>query len=379
MLRKHLVVLSVLVALVIAPVLSSVVPSPAAAQSGERLRVVASFSILADVASNVAGDAADVESLMPVGTNPHTYAPSAQDVILLDEADMVLVVGINFEEGLLEVVEEAAGDKLVVVSSCVPVRPVFGEDMEDEDEDEEEEAEDNEAFVALCDGHYATVEAAFGMPVMMEGSEYLGPLYATHCAEHGDEDEDEGEEGEEGEEHHHAGCDPHVWMDPINVALWTLLVRDELSALDPANADIYAANAEAYLAELAVLDADVRAILDAVPDGNRFVVTNHLAFNYFTERYGLTLVGTVIPGASTTAEPSIDEVITLIETITDYDVPAIFTSLTVSDSLAREIADETGAEIASLYTGSLTNADGPADTYINYTIANATNMAEALQ
>lgn len=373
--RHRIVSLGIFAMLVVALLLGVVSPPPAA-QAQTRLRVVASFSILADVAANVAGDAADVESLMAVGSNPHTFVPSAQDVVTLDDADVVFIVGANFEEGLLPVLQEAAGDRVVVASDCVPVRPVFAGTVHDEGEgavDEPATPDADSALAVQCEAHHAAVETAFGLaPEEDDHHDTLGPLYAIDCGEH------EGEEAIEGE-HHHGTCDPHVWMDPVNAGLWTLAIRDTLSALDPANATLYAANADAYLAELAAMSAEVQAAVDAIPADRRYIVTDHLAFNYFAERYGLELVGVVIPGGSTTSEPSVQEVLDLIDTINAYQVPAIFTSETVNPDLAEQIAGETGVSIVSLYTGSLTGADGPASTYITYTLTNAARMAEALQ
>jgi ABC-type Zn uptake system ZnuABC Zn-binding protein ZnuA len=96
--------------------------SPAVQAQGKELHVIASTSILADVAANVAGSAASVESLLPIGANTHTAEPSAQDVARLSNADLVLVVGANYEETLLSVLEQAAGDKLVVAPACRSAR-----------------------------------------------------------------------------------------------------------------------------------------------------------------------------------------------------------------------------------------------------------------
>ena len=115
-----------------------------------------------------------------------------------------------------------------------------------------------------------------------------------------------------------AEADPHVWTDPVNVALWTLMIRDTLSAADPANAAVYAANAGAYLEELAALHAEIAAQIATLSAEHRFIVTNHQALNYFAARYGLTLVGVVIPGGGTSSEPSVQEVLALIETCLLY-------------------------------------------------------------
>lgn len=355
---------------------------PAMAQS--RPRIITSFSILADIAAQVAGDSADVEALIPLGANPHAYEPSARDIVRLSEADAVLVVGVNFEEGLLPVLAESAGDRVVVVSECIPIRPVLVGTVTLERDHVAEEYEGglhkdelHGEIAVACEAYHQTVAGVFGLDeASLHGDEFLGPLYALDCG--GDEHEHEHEA--EGEHIHAAGsCDPHVWMDPVNAGLWTLKIRDTLIALDPDHADSYTANAEAYLAALADVHGQIQTILAALAPERRYLVTNHLAFNYFAQRYGLTQIGVVIPGGSTTSEPSVQEVITLLDTIRAYDVPAIFTEATVSDDLARQIADEGGAKVVPLYTGSLSDSNGPASTYLDYTLANATMIAESLK
>lgn len=337
--------------------------SPTSAQAS-RLRVIASFSILADVVSQVAGDAVEVETLIPVGANPHAYEPSARDVVRLSEADAVFVVGLNFEERLLDVVREASGGALYELWGCLPVRPVLaglddhGEEAEHADE-APSESEAGDALDALCAEHAAAVGAAFGLEtltlpgaVTRADAAYLDTL---------------------------AEADPHAWTDPVNVALWTLLIRDRLSAADPANAARYAANAGAYLEQLAALHAEIAAQMAALPAEHRFIVTNHQALNYFAARYGLTLVGVILPGGGTSSEPSVQEVLALIETIRSVGVPAIFTETTVSESLARQIADESGAALVRLYTGSLSEPGGPASTYLDYMRFNAGQIVAALR
>ncbi len=367
---------SVLGIVVCLSVAALVVPAltPMAAQAAPqtaRLNVIASFGILADVAANVAGDAADVTSLMPVGANPHAYSPSAQDVAQMSDADLVFVVGLNFEETLLPVVEEAAGANMVIASACVPVRPI------PDPSGSTTITPMSSDLTGPCADAIGAVEAAFGYSLLTghEG-EFLGLESDGVCGDH-----DAAGDTHEDEEHEHVpgSCDPHVWADPANAALWALTIRDTLSARDPAHAATYAAHADAYLAQLVTLDGDIQTLIAGVPADHRTIVTNHLALDYFAARYGLDVVGVVIPGGSTTAEPSVQDVLALIQTVQQYGVPAIFTDTTVSDSTAQQIASEAGAKIVPLYTGSLSAADGPAGTYIDYMHFNATTIADALR
>lgn len=370
MTHRLLVILTLLSALALGP--ARVTPDPARAQ-GDKPVIVASFSILADIAARVAGDAATVQALMPLGANPHTYSPTAQDIVRLSNADRVLVVGANYEETLLPVVEEAAGDRVVVVSQCVPIRPVLTGEAADTEEADEDHGEDPSGeWSEVCAAHHEALEAAFGERANA-GGEVLGPLYAQPCGEDADDEDD-------AEHAHEAGsCDPHVWTDPANAALWALMIRDTLSELDPAGAEIYAANTDAYLAELAALDDEIRALIDAVPADRRAIITNHVALTYFAERYGLSVVGVIIPGGSTTSEPSVREVLALVETVRAHTVPAIFTETTASDATAAQIAEEAGIPLVPLYTGSLSAPEDGAGTYLDYMRYNAATIADALR
>ncbi len=340
---------------------------------GERLQVVGSFSILADVIANVAGDAADVTSLMPLNADPHGFSPTPRDVVTLAEADVVFTVGANFEEGLAEIIANAAAEmNIVVASSCVPILPfgMMDQAHDETDADQHADAEDHE-LAELCASHHDAVAALpgqseAGQAGVDEGT--LGLLYTLDC----------GGATHPAGEHAQGACDPHVWTDPANVMLWTLMIRDTLSDLDPANAAIYAANAETYLAALETLIAQVAPMINSIPVENRQLVTNHLAYSYYAHRFGLELVGVVTPGASTLAQPSASQITALIDAIRAADVPAVFADSTANPGLAQQVAEETGTPFYRLYTGSLTAADGPAPTYLDYILVDTQIIVEAL-
>lgn len=338
---------------------------PVQAQN-DRLTVVASTTIVADVVQQVAGDAADVVSLMRYGQDPHTFAPSGQDIALLDEADVVFINGAGFEARLLPILQAGTTGELVEISACVNILR-FGFEVSEHDEHEEDddhylEVEDTDHNLETwCEGYYEELS------LMDDKSEaHLGHLHEIGCGIHEHNEADDHEEGD---------CDPHVWMDVQNVMLWTLYTRDVLSELDPMNAEVYAANAAAYIAELQALDTDIEAIISAIPFEHRVLVTNHDTFSYWAYRYGFTVVGTIIPGGSTTAEPSAKDVAALIEVIEDYGVPAIFTENTISNTLATQLAETTGAKVYQLYTDSLTTKTSA---YVDYMRHNATVIAGAL-
>lgn len=348
----------------------------------DRLSIVVTTTIIADVVQNVAGDAADVTSLMQAGQDPHTYQPNGNDIILLDDADLVFINGANYEEGLIGIIEEAANNNIVEISACVEILAFGGHDHDEEGEDHNEEmATTDSHFAEICEAHHAELEG------MMDADEHedegedeehaehsLGSLYALECGEGHEHDKDEDEE------HHHeeGGCDPHTWGDIHNAMLWTLLARDTLSEFDPANAEIYAANAATYLEALHELDDELKELVATIPVENRLLITNHDSFSYLAHSYDFQVIGTVIPASTTAAEPSAADVVALIEIIEDSGVSAIFTENVVSDDVAQQIAEETGASVYQLYSETLTDENGDAPTYIDFMRYNIATIVDAL-
>lgn len=182
---------------------------------------------------------------------------------------------------------------------------------------------------------------------------------------------------EHGEDDHAHGYDPHIWMSVPNVLHWVDLIEEALTVEAPDYADVYAANAEAYRAELRALDAWIRERIAEVPAGRRKLVTNHPAFGYFARTYGLEQVGAIYP-VSPAAEPSAQDIALLEEAIREFGVPAVFTETSVNPKLAEQVARDTGVRLVPLYTGSLGPAGSEADTYIKMMRYNVNAMVEAL-
>jgi ABC-type Zn uptake system ZnuABC Zn-binding protein ZnuA len=133
--------------------------------------------------------------------------------------------------------------------------------------------------------------------------------------------------------------------------------------LDPPNAKAYAEHARDYVHELEELDAWILEQVSEIPEANRKLVTNHPAFGYLAERYGLEQVGAVYP-VNPSSEPSAQDIAALQDTIRAYGVPAVFTESTVNPSLAKQVARDTGVELVPLYSGSLSAPGAGAETYL---------------
>jgi len=286
--------------------------------AGERLRVVATTSLLADVVSQVAGEAAEVTSLIPVGVDPHSFELTPQDLRRLSEAHVVFMNGFGLEGSLEEALRSAGGQAPRIFTS--------------------------QGIEALAfEGH---TEA--------------------DATESGTEADQSGEQ------------DPHVWLDPGNVIIWVQNIEAALVALDPARAAEIARNASRYRAELERLDAEIRQALGAIPPSDRLLVTDHDEFGYFAEAYGFTIVGTVIPGFSSAVEPSAQDLAHLEDSIRRLGAQAIFVSAVVSPGLAQRVADDTGIQLVSLYAHSLTGPDGPAPDYLSLMRYNVQALVSAL-
>ncbi|MBM3126598.1 MAG: zinc ABC transporter substrate-binding protein [Chloroflexi bacterium] len=290
----------------------------AAPSADDRLQVLATTSIVADVVQQVGGEYVDVTLLLPLGTDPHTFEPRPQDAVALAETQIVFANGAGLEEFLEPLLESAgAVGKLIEVSTGIEL-------------------------LALEEHHH------------------------------------EGEETE-GEEHLHEGGDPHTWMDPNNVLIWVDNIAAALIAADPEHAAAYQSNAEAYAASLRDLDAWIRSMVDQIPMERRGLVSDHAAFGYFADEYGFLQVGTITGSFSTSAAPSAQELAALEDDIRNFGVHAVFVGLTVNPELAAQVAKDTGVKLVSIYHASLSDANGPAASYLEMMRFNVTAIMEALK
>lgn len=175
------------------------------------------------------------------------------------------------------------------------------------------------------------------------------------------------------------GMDPHLWLDPNNVIVYVENIRDALTHFDPEGEAVYRSNADRYTAELKDLDNWIVSQVDQIPADRRLLVTNHEAFGYFAERYGFTVVGTVIESFSSDASPSAQQLAALIDQIRSSGAPAIFLDASDNTMLARQIASETDVKVVTnLYLESLTDG-APAPTYIDMMKHNVTQIVQALR
>ena len=334
--------------------------------SGADLPTVAvTTNILGDVVENLAGDQVNVVTIMPVGADPHDFQASAQQVVQMTDADVLVVNGADFEEGMLDVIESAEADGVPIFEAISAVSTIeFGEDAHGH-EDEEHGDEDHD------DEEHGDEEH--------EDEEHGDEDHDDE--EHGDEEHEDEEHGDEDhDEHAHDGADPHFFVDPSRMAVAADGIADFLAANVPGiDVEAMQANAADYVAELEALDGEVEEMLSAIPDDQRIMVTNHEVFGYFADRYDFEVVGTVIPSGSTNDGVSAEAIVELAEVIEHEGVQAIFADTSSSDELAVTLADEVGAvQVVELFSESLGADDTDGSTYVDMVRSNAAAIAAAL-
>lgn len=327
---------------------------PAQTSGGGKLKVVATFSVLGDLVQTVGGDKIDLHTLVGPGGDTHTFEPSPSDSVALVEARLIFENGLQLETWF---------DDLYNASGSAAKRVVATEGIEP---------------IAMAEGGHEHEEAG-------DHDEHAAEAEHEEPAEETDDQAAENDHEEHAETdshgHTHGEFDPHVWHDVTNVIHEVELIRDALAGADPANAQSYQANAEAYLGQLQELDSWVTEEIKKIPADHRKLVTSHDTFGYFAKRYGLEVVGSGLGSISTeTGDPSAAQVADLIEEIKAVGVPAIFTENVSNPKLMERVAAEAGVTLGpQLYTDALGEPGSEGETYLKMMRYNVTALVTALK
>ena len=289
--------------------------APALAQ--EKLKVVATFSILGDFVRQVGGDRVELTTLVGPDGDAHVYQPTPADAKAVAQAKLVVINGIGLEGWFERFIKASGANPPITIAS-----------------------------------HSARLMASGGDQ----------PKGARPAPEGG---------------HGHGAFDPHAWQDVANAKAYVREIESGLEAADPAGKEVYSANAAAYVAKLDQLDIDVKAGIAAIPAARRRVITTHDAFGYFARAYGIVFIAP--QGVSTEAEPSAKDVARIIRQIRAEKIPAVFLENIADERLMRQIAKESGAAVGGkVFSDALSGPDGPASTYIDMMRNNLAQFAKAL-
>ena len=277
--------------------------------AAEKLNVVASFSILGDIAANVGGNRIELTTLVGPDADAHAYEPKPDDAVAMSKAKVVLINGLGFE-GFMERLAKTSATSAAIVE-------------------------------------------------VAKGVETIKPGEGDHH-----------HEGEEvahqtaGADDNHGEIDPHAFQSVPNVRKYVTAIADAFCEADRAGCISYRANAQVYDEKLASLDAEIRASVASLPGEKRTIITSHDAFGYFAHEYGLTFLAP--EGVSTESEASAADVARLVDQIREDKASAIFVENISDPRLVDQIASETGIKVGgSLYSDALSGKDGPAASYID--------------
>jgi len=183
---------------------------------------------------------------------------------------------------------------------------------------------------------------------------------------------------EAGHDHGHAETDPHAWQNPLNVVQYVNNIAAGLAKADPTGAATYKANAEAYAKQLKDFDAQAKAQFDAIGQAQRKVITSHDAFGYLGARYGITLLSP--EGVNTDSEPSAKHVAELIRQIKREKIKAVFVENMSNPKLMAQLSKDAGVSVgATLYSDALSEASGPASTYLKMMNHNLTQLVAGMK
>jgi len=268
----------------------------------EPIRVFVSIVPQKFFVERIGGDQVDVSVMVQPGASPHTYEPKPRQLAMLQGARAYFAVGDPFEDVWLPRFRTANTDMLVVRTDA------------------------GIAKLAMASHHHFEEEQVQGLD------------------EQGQEDEhpEEGEpgHGHDGEHGHTQGKpDPHIWLSPALVKVQADHILQGLQTVDPENAEVYAANQQAFLAELDELDTRIQAILAGM-QGRRFLVF-HPSWGYFARDYGLVQVPIELEGK----EPKPAELASLVAHATERGIRAVFVQPQLSRVMANMVAQEVGAEV----------------------------------
>lgn len=285
-----------------------------------QVQVVATFSVLADIATEIAGDRARVHSMVPRTADPHEYTPRPTDMSRAADADVLVWNGLNMETGNDWFADLAAAS---------------GHDLDDP----------------------TVVEAAAGIsPMYLDLAEAPAPGDPVPDADR---------------------LNPHAFLDPVVGMAYARNICDGLIAADPAGADYYRARTADYLDRLTVIDAQYQAVIGALPPDRRLLVTSENAFQYPAARYGLETG--YLWAIDTEGQGSPSQVMALIDLVRTSGVPALFIESNVAPRPLRTVSDDTGVPIAgTVYSDALGDDDSPAATYLDLLEHNIVTIGDGL-
>ena len=266
-------------------------------------QVMTDFAPVHSLTAQVMGDLGAPDVLLPAGADPHDYAMRPSDAANLGAADLVFWTGPSLTPWLSDLLDTLAP---------------------------------NAAQVALLD-----VTGWDTLPVR-DIQQFVLPAAED---DHGHDDHEDHEDEHDNHGHDdHADFDPHAWLDPAVAQVWLAAIADQLGTADPDNAATYTANADAAIARLTALDAELATQL--APFAGLAYILPHDGYQYFEARYGLTAAGAIAGIDARTPGPA--QVASLRDQMADSNIVCVFSDAEIGDRWATVVTEGTGANTAQI-------------------------------
>lgn len=330
-----------------------------------RIPVVASFSILGDLVHQIGGDRVQVTTLVGPDEDAHEYQGKPSDAKTVAAARLVVANGLGFDNWLQRLAQ-SSGAQAAFLTASDGIPPLKTEDEEahghdEHDHDHDGHDHDHDGHDHDHDGHDHEHDG--------HDHEHEGHNHEEHAHEH----EHEGH----GHHHHHGGLDPHAWQSPLNVKTYVANIAAALEKIDPDGKAHYAQNLADYQKQLDQLDHEYRAFTSALAKTDRTLITNHDAFGYLANAYGLQVKAP--SGVSGESQPSAATVARIIQQIRAEKVRAVFLENISDPRMMEQISKESGARIGGkLYSDALSAPNGEAPTYLDMMRHNLSVLTAAL-
>ncbi|MGH2087573.1 metal ABC transporter solute-binding protein, Zn/Mn family [Aerococcus urinaeequi] len=301
----------------------------------DSLQIVTTFYSMQALTNAVVGDSAEA-TVMLENADAHEYEPSAQDIATLNEADVFVYNSEDMETFVPTLLESIDNPDLVIIEAA--------------------------SEVELIDGDVETV----GETTSEEHSE----------EEHTNEDTDaETEEDHEGHSHE---TDPHTWLDPVNAVTEAQTIANALTEADPDNAETYQENAGQFASDMMAVHDEYASLFESAE--TKTFLTQHAAFGYLANRYGLHQAA--VTGVTASAEPSPKRIAEIVSYMEENNISVIYGQAGGATEIATTIASEVGGTVGELQSmESVDTSQYPADGdgFIAIIKANLESLAEGVQ
>lgn len=390
---------------------ATAVPSPTPT-SASKIKVVATTTVLADMARNVGGNLVEVTSIVPPGVDVHSFQTTPSHSLAVGNAKLIVSNGFGLDNSFDPLLTNnmQAGAVRIVASEGLNAAAL--EEMEFPVGDDGNEPNDGDLVEQAAQIIHRSEEGEISAEIALEQIEALlsrhqGEGTVPAVEEHGDQDkilgeglmelvheaeeghmtpesaieameqlmqqyEGDGHQDEDERGHGHEAGDPHFWQDPTLAIHYVERIRDGFKEVDPTNAEIYDGNAAEYIEKLRDLDQEIAQTLDQVPPERRHLVTFHDAFGYFARRYGWK-VSAFVPGDASDVTPG--AVIQVMERVRAEGIPAVFAEPQFGTGVLEQAARDTGVRVGVIYSDTI---DEKVPGYIEMMRSNAKSLAENL-